>query len=139
MTDKLETVEADTTTHEVMKIMATRKIRSVLVKPKDVDDIPGVITVRDLVYKVIAKDLDPKEIKAADIATKPLIYVTKGIRIEYATKLMDALNINRVFIKNEEEIVGVVALSDIIKAVIKEQDKKPAPELHLAENLQNSL
>lgn len=59
MTNKLEAVEADTTTHEVMKIMATRKIRSVLVKPKNTDDVFGVVDVRDLVYKVLAKDLDP--------------------------------------------------------------------------------
>lgn len=142
MTKQLEAVEANTSTHEVMKIMAARMIRHVIVKPKDLNDIPGVITVRDLVYKVLAKNLDPKKIKAVDIATKPLICANKDMEIEHAAKLMEKLNIDRIFVTEVtewKEIVGAVDLSDIIRAVVKEYDNNPAPELHLAENLQNSL
>lgn len=119
MTRKIEAVEAVATVEDVIRLVARRMIRSALVKPRTKRDVFGVITVRDLVHKVLAKGLDPKKVKAKDIATKPLICVKKDMDTSHLMTLMQSYNIARVFVTDGEEIVGVVALMDFIKAAAK--------------------
>jgi CBS domain-containing protein len=119
MTKKIEAVEAGAAVEEVMKLVAGKMIRSVLVKPKNKKDVFGVVTVRDLVNKVLARGLSPKKIKAAEIATKPLICVKRDMDTKHLMNMMQSYNIARVFVTDGEEIVGVVALMDFIKAAVK--------------------
>jgi predicted transcriptional regulator len=119
MTTKIEAVEADATVQEVMKLVAGKMIRSVLVKPKTKKDVFGVIAVRDLVHKVLGMGLNPKKIKADEIATKPLICVKRDMDTKYLMNMMQSYNVARVFVTDGKEIMGVVALMDFIKAAVR--------------------
>ncbi|MEM0022165.1 MAG: CBS domain-containing protein [Archaeoglobaceae archaeon] len=118
MNKRVEFVEANATILDVIERLVNRRIRSVVVKPKDERDTYGVITVRDVVFKCLAKNLDPQKVKAHEIASKPLITVEKGMSIEHVLSLMGRFNIARVFVKEGEKIVGVVALMDIMSAYL---------------------
>lgn len=99
MTTKFLAVKHDANLKIVMKIMADKNIRSVFVKPKDAGDVPGVIAVRDVVFKVLAKGVNPAKVKASDIASKPLVCVDKDMKVEYAAMLLDKFNIARVWVR----------------------------------------
>lgn len=73
-----------------------------------------VITARDIVFKVISKNLEPNKVRVEEIASKPLVCVDKDIEIEHVIKLMEKFNIARVFVCEEKKILGVVALLDIM-------------------------
>ncbi|MEM0203791.1 MAG: CBS domain-containing protein [Archaeoglobaceae archaeon] len=118
MNKRVEFVEANATVLDVIERLVNRRIRSVVVKPKDEKDTYGVITVRDVVFKCLAKNLDPQKVKACEIASKPLITVEKSMSIEHVLSLMGRFNIARVFVKEGEKIVGVVALMDIMSAYL---------------------
>jgi len=119
MTTKFLAVKHDANLKIVMKIMADKNIRSVFVKPKDAGDVPGVIAVRDVVFKVLAKGMNPAQVKASDIVSKPLVCVDKDMKIEYAAMLMDKFNIARVWVKEGKDIIGVVSLLDLVRAALK--------------------
>ncbi|MEM1579335.1 MAG: CBS domain-containing protein [Archaeoglobaceae archaeon] len=118
MNKRVEFVEATASVLEVIERIVNRRIRSVVVKPKDEKDTYGVITVRDVVFKCLIKNLDPQKLKAFEIASKPLITVDKNLSIEHALSLMERFNIARVFVKEEDKIIGVVALMDIMSAYL---------------------
>lgn len=118
MNRRVEFVEANATVLEVIERIVNRRIRSVVVKPRDEKDTYGVVTVRDVVFRCLAKNLDPQKVKAYEIASKPLITVEKTLSIEHTLNLMDRFNIARVFVKDGEKIVGVVALMDIMSAYL---------------------
>ena len=118
MNKRVEFVDANATVLDVIERLVNRRIRSVVVKPKDERDTYGVVTVRDVVYKCLAKSLDPQKVKAHEIASKPLITVEKDLDLEYVLKLMEKFNIARVFVKEKNEIIGVVALMDIMSAYL---------------------
>jgi CBS domain-containing protein len=118
MNKRVEFVDANATVLDVIERLVNRRIRSVVVKPKDERDTYGVVTVRDVVYKCLAKSLDPQKLKAHEIASKPLITVEKDLDLEYVLKLMEKFNIARVFVKEKNEIIGVVALMDIMSAYL---------------------
>jgi CBS domain-containing protein len=124
MTKKLETIEADAPIYDAIEKMIDKRIRSLLVKPKDEKDVPGVITVRDIVNKALAKNLDLKKVKVGEITSKPLVCVDKGMDVEYAINLMSKFNITRVFVNDGKEIIGIISLLDVMSAELIKKAKE---------------
>ena len=119
MTKSIESVPAATSVNEVMKLMTKKSIRSVLVKPKDETDSFGIIAVRDIFNKVLARNIDPMKTSVADIATKPVICVKRDMDVGQLMSMMQSYNIARVFVIDGPAIVGVVAMMDFLKAAVK--------------------
>jgi len=120
MAKKVEYIESEASIYEALEKLIDKKIRSLVVRPKDENDVYGVVTIRDIVFKAIGKGLDLGDTKVAEIVTKPVVCVDKDMDIAHIVKLMDKVNVARVFVSEGKNIVGVVALFDIIAAFIKE-------------------
>jgi CBS domain-containing protein len=116
MTKKLETIEVDAPIYDAIEKMIDKRIRSLLVKPTDDKDVHGVITVRDIVNKALAKNLDLNKTKVGEITSKPLVCVDKVMDVEYAINLMSKFNITRVFVNDGKEIIGIISLLDVMSA-----------------------
>jgi len=116
MTKKLAIIDAGATIYDAIESMIDKRIRSLLVKPRDEKDVYGVITVRDIVYKVLGKNLDLNKTKVGEITSKPLVCVDKGMDVEHAVNLMTKFNITRVFISEGKEIIGIISLLDVMSA-----------------------
>jgi len=119
MNKTIESVPAEASVNEVMKLMTKKMIRSVLVKPKNDSDSFGIVAVRDIFNKVLAKNIDPLKISVADIATKPVICVKTNMDAAQLMNMMQSYNIARVFVTDGTSIVGVVALMDFMRAAVK--------------------
>jgi CBS domain-containing protein len=118
MNKNIESVPAETSVNEVMKLMTKKMIRSVLVKPKNDSDCFGIVAVRDIFNKVLAKSIDSTKVSAADIATKPVICVKTDMDVAQLMSMMQSYNIARVFVTDGTAIVGVVALMDFMRAAV---------------------
>ena len=118
MNKRVEYIDSEASVLEAIEKLVNKRIRSIVVKPKDEKDTYGVVTVRDIVYKCLSKNLDPQKIKVGEICSKPLITVEKNMSVEHVLNLMERFNIARVFVKEGDKIVGVVALMDIMAAYL---------------------
>ena len=76
----------------------------------------GVVTDRDLVLRVLAKQRDPREVTLGDIATTNLVTVTPDTNITEARDLMAEHKIRRLPVVKEDRLVGILALGDIAVA-----------------------
>ncbi|MCS7214819.1 MAG: CBS domain-containing protein [Thermodesulfovibrio sp.] len=124
MNVKLETIKPDATVFDAIEKLVDKRIRSIVVLPKDEKDVYGVITVRDIVFKVISKNLDPNKIKIEEIASKPIISIDKETELEHLIKLMEKFNIARVFVHEGREIIGVVSLLDVLSATLIDRARR---------------
>jgi CBS domain-containing protein len=124
MTKKLETIEASTPVYDAIERMIDKRIRSLLVKPSDEKDVSGVITVRDIVYKALGKNLDLNKTKVGEITSKPLVCIDKGMDVEYAVSLMTKFNITRIFVCDGKEIIGIVSLLDVMSSALIKRAKE---------------
>ena len=118
MTTKIETIGFDKSVYDAVERMVDRRIRSLLVRFPDNDQDNGVITARDVVFKVLAKGLDPNHIKVSEIASKPIISVDRNMDFDEAAKIMGESNVARAFVCDDERIIGVVALMDVMAATL---------------------
>ncbi len=118
MTTKIETIGFDKSVYDAAERMVDRRIRSLLVRFPDNDQDNGVITARDVVFKVLAKGLDPNHIKVSEIASKPIISVDRNMDFDEAAKIMGESNVARAFVCDDDRIIGVVALMDVMAATL---------------------
>ena len=114
MKTMLEYIEPSDTVYDALERMLNRRIRSLVVKPKDDEDVYGVITARNVVFKVLAKGLDPKNVKVCDIASKPLICIDEDTDLADAATLMEEFNIARIFVCEGKTLLGIFSLMDAL-------------------------
>jgi CBS domain-containing protein len=118
MTTKIEYIEPDATVYHVAEKMVDRRIRSLVVRAPDETDGHGVITARDVVFKVLAKGIDPSRMRADELASKPLYCIDQDAGLMDALEVMERHNIARIFVCQGGHIAGVVSMMDIMWAVL---------------------
>jgi len=101
--------------------MVDRRIRSLVVKFPGKESEYGVITARDVVFKVLAKGIDPTVTRASEIASRPLLCVTNDSELGEIANLMQEADVARVFVCDGERLVGVVSLIDLMAAKLVER------------------
>ncbi|HYA04086.1 MAG TPA: CBS domain-containing protein [Syntrophobacteria bacterium] len=125
MTPKVESIDADSTVYDAIERMVNKRLRSLLVTPRNRNrDDYGVITARDVVFRVLSKGLDPADVKTSQISSKPLRCVEKDADLVNVAALMEKHNIARVFVCDGEKIVGLVSLLDVMAAALIEKARK---------------
>ncbi len=98
---------------ECAKMMKSSHIGSLIIKEEG--KIIGIITDQDFVRKVIAKELDPKKVKAGEIVKRNLISISPGKDIYDALKLMQDNNIRHLPVMDGGKMVGFLTIKDILK------------------------
>jgi CBS domain-containing protein len=119
MTTKIESIEAERSVYDAVEIMVDRHLRSLAVKVSGKSgkaSIDGVVTARDIVFKVLAKGMNPKKIRVSEIASIPIICINQETNIEDAAAIMEKSNIARLYVSDGEKVVGIVSMLDIMAA-----------------------
>ncbi|MCK4967534.1 MAG: CBS domain-containing protein, partial [Candidatus Aenigmarchaeota archaeon] len=107
-------IDVNETIRDAAILLKTKNIHGLIVVNET--DILGIITDKDIVFKVIAENLIPKETIVKDIMTHTLIFSNPDENIHDVSKKMYANNISRIPIIDLNEIlVGIVTKTDIIK------------------------
>jgi len=123
MTKKIEFIESEAPVYDPIEKMFDKRLRSLVVRPKDEKDTYGIITSRDIVFKVIGKNLDVKKVKVDEIAERPLICINRAMELEHIISLLKNYNVSRAFVCDGVEVVGVVALLDVMGAALIQKAK----------------
>jgi len=96
---------------QVINLMAKADHRAILVKFKDGY---GIITERDIIKRVLGEGQDPRETKAVEVATFPVIGVDKRDYLMDVLTLMSKHAIRRVVVFSNQQPSGVLEDRDII-------------------------
>ncbi len=102
-----------TTVTAISKKMKNEKVRNIFVikgrKPI------GIVRDVDIIYKVVAKGLNPKEVKAEQIMTTPAPVVDHKAGVVEVAKLMAEKGVRRVLLMEGDKIIGNVTAGEAIK------------------------
>jgi len=103
----------DTSADELARMMEKYNVGSVVITRAGVP--VGIVTKSDLVYKVVAKNLKPSDIKASSIMSSPLQTIDPDKTIEEALRIMTSLKISRLAVTYKNKLVGLVSVKDILQ------------------------
>lgn len=112
-------VEPDATVLHAISKMAEHNIGALLVMKKG--KLVGIISERDYKRKVILKGRTSKDTLVSEIMVDQVIGVKPGDNINLCMQLMTNEKIRHLPVLNSEEVVGVISIGDVVKAVINSQ------------------
>ena len=105
------TIEHDKTVLDVAQLMKEKKI-SFLVVLKNEEPI-GIISERDLVRKLVAKDKIASKVPLSDIMSYKFRSVAPSTEIEEAVQKMLNHKIRRLLVVENSKLVGVITQTDL--------------------------
>src|SRR3989344_4527272 len=121
MNKKITTFDVNSDVETIAKFMGKADIGAVIITKNKV--LVGIITERDMVKRVIAKNLNPKKTKAYEIMTSPVESVSPDANIYYTSDLMRKKGYKRYPVVKNGRVVGMLSQSVLID-YFKEQRKR---------------
>jgi CBS domain-containing protein len=113
MSSPVVILDEDDTSNKVANIMDDNDLGCVIVTNKLGKPI-GIITERDLVIRVLSKNLKPDAVKAKEIMTSPLVTIEPDATISEAARRMSRLDIRRLGVVYKGNLVGLISSKDIL-------------------------
>ena len=127
------TLSEDTLVGEAAKVMKDKDVLSVLVTSKNSNEPIGILTERDMLYRVLAKNKGPFKVMLKKIMSSPLITIAEEESVKNAGPLMRGKHIRRLAVKNTGgNITGLITLMSIVGNV--PSDKVDLAEVELPSN-----
>ncbi len=107
------------TVYRALEVMAEKNVGSVLV----IDDgtLVGILSERDYSRKIILLDRGSRETAVAEIMTSTLITVGLETTVTDAMELMTEERVRHLPVLEDGELVGLISIGDVVKAVIADQ------------------
>lgn len=111
------TLEVNATLDEAIALMQTKNIGAVLVT--EGNTLKGIFTERDVLMKVVNKDLDTKTVKLSEVMTAEPETLTSQDRIAYALNRMTVGGYRHIPITDEDgDLTGIISVKDIVEFLV---------------------
>ena len=113
MASPVVTTDEEASANKVAKLMFDNKVGCVVVTNKPGKPL-GIVTERDLVVRVLAKNVNPSTAKAESFMTSPLVTIDPEAAINDAARRMSRLDIRRLAVLYKDNLVGIISSKDIL-------------------------
>jgi CBS domain-containing protein len=77
----------------------------------------GIITERDIIFRVVAQNRGPFKVRLRDIMSAPIITIDEDKSIEEAMAILNKHKINRLPVVHDSSIIGIVTTGMVIRNV----------------------
>ncbi|NPA16371.1 MAG: CBS domain-containing protein [Aquificae bacterium] len=103
-----------------LKKMRDQEVKALVVDKQHPHDAYGIITYTSILKAVYAEDGDIELLNVYDIAVKPAITISADVEIKYAARMMVNFNIKRLLVVENNQLKGIISMTDIIESLFKE-------------------
>ncbi len=119
---ELWSVSPDDSVIDAVKLMDEKGIGALPVLLED--KLIGIISERDCARKVIINDLPAKETKIKALMTRQVYYTFPEQDVEACLSIMSKRHIRHLPVVDNEKVLGLIAMGDVVKEIILEQQEK---------------
>ncbi len=114
MTREVVTIRSSAKVTQAIALMQKYQVRSLIVERAVQGGAYSILTGRDIVYGVTAKSADPTSIMVCEIMKTPCIAVEPHLSLPAVAKRFLTQNIKRAPVVENNQLLGVVSITDII-------------------------
>jgi len=112
--EKLIKVSPMASVRDALELMKKHAVRSVIVEKSSPDGAYGLVTFKNILQSIVAEDGDIDLLNVYDIAAIPAVSVSAKLNVQYASRMMVNRSIKRLLIIDNNELQGILTMSDII-------------------------
>lgn len=115
----IHAIRPDAPVLDAIRLMADAHVGAVLVM--DGPRLVGIVSERDYARKVVLQGRSSAETPVRDIMTEEVIATTSQDTSDHCMQLMTEHRIRHLPVMEGDDVVGVVSIGDLVKAVIEDQ------------------
>lgn len=123
MVREVVTISPLATIREAMRVMKQKKVKALAVEKRHPHDAFGLITYSNILKAIVAEEGDIDLLNVYDICAKPALTISRELEIKHAARLMSNFDIRRVLVTTDNELVGIVTMSDIVGVLVEIADE----------------
>jgi len=116
MSSPVVTTDEEAYANRVAELMDKQELGCIIITSKNGKPL-GIITERDLVGRVLAKNIKPDAVKAKEVMTAPLITIEPNETISEAARRMSRLNIRRLGVVYKGQLIGILSSKDVLSVM----------------------
>jgi len=114
MTRNVVAIDGMATVREAVAKMRAENVTALIVDKRHSKDAWGIVTIPDLVGKVISPGRSPDDTNVYEIMTKPVITVPPDMDVRYVARLLHRIGVRKAPVEDRGELVGVISMSDLV-------------------------
>jgi CBS domain-containing protein len=111
---KFQVVPPTATIVEAAAKMREGRVGAVVVMADQ--ELHGIFTERDALYRVLADRLDPETTTVAEIMTTELVTIAPDDTVAHALRLMRDIGFRHLPVVEDDQVLGILSTRDIIAA-----------------------
>ena len=112
-------VGPDALVSEAIELMAEKEVGALLVI--EGKKTVGIISERDCLRKVLLKGHASTDLRTTDVMTRRVIHAVPDQSIEECMALMTEKRIRHLPVLEQGQLLGIISIGDLVKAIIAEQ------------------
>jgi CBS domain-containing protein len=116
---EIQSVAPDTTVYDAIALMAKKGVAAVLVLAEG--SLAGIVSIKDYGSKVVLQGRSANDTRVQEIMTTPVVTVTPEVTVNEGIAIMTRCRIRHLPVFSSDELVGVVSLGDLARALISDQ------------------
>jgi len=112
-------VSPEAAVYEAIRIMAEKNVGALVVM--EADEVVGLISERDYARKLVLEGRSSRETPVRDVMTARVVSARPDQSVEECMALMTDKRIRHLPVVRDGQLLGVVSIGDLVKAIIAEQ------------------
>ena len=137
MTSDVASISTSASVKEAADLMASKDISCLVAM--DRDTVAGIFTERDLLKRVVALKRNPSKTIVKDVMSSPVISVPPNYSIPSTSKMIEKKKIRRLLVMNDQQLLGVVTQTDILKAIKNHLQEEEENYIHILNESRNCI
>lgn len=114
MTRPVVVIRSSVTVENAIWLMRANRVRSLVVEKSHGEGPYGILTEKDIVYKVIAPGDNPSFVRVSSIMRQPCIQIPANATVQEAAQFLADTGIHRAPVVEDNELLGIVSVTDIL-------------------------
>jgi CBS domain-containing protein len=114
MTKNVITIDKDASVEFAARTMNLKRIGCLVTVDKD--GVVGILTERDMLARVVETCKNPRTTKVSEVMSRSIVFGNPSMQLIEATRLMFQNKIKKLPILEDNQLVGLVTLTDVARA-----------------------